>query len=70
MKRYKYLNLAREQKQAIEYVINDDTNYDWCSRNGSHRLGKVPRRVGNRWTNRDHPNYSIVKIDLNAEKSL
>ena len=25
-------------------------------------------RVGNRWTSRDHPNYSIIKIGQNTEK--
>ena len=40
-------------------------------------LGTVPsgkgvkeaRRVGNRGTNRNRPNYSIVKMDQNTEKS-
>ena len=25
--------------------------------------------LGNKWTNRDHPNYNIIKIDQNTEKS-
>ena len=33
------------------------------------RLGKRARRVGNRKTSRDQPNYSIIKIDQNTEKS-
>ena len=30
---------------------------------------KRDRRVGNRTTCRDHPNYGITEIDQNAEKS-
>ena len=32
-------------------------------------LGKGARRVGNRKTNRSDPNYCIVKIEQNTEKS-
>ena len=39
---------------------------------GIHRIvskGKVVGSVGNRRTNRDNPNYSIVKLVLNSKKS-
>ena len=36
---------------------------NWCARNGPQRLGKDTGRARNRRTNRDHPNYSITKIE-------
>ena len=58
-KRDKYQDLARKLRKlwnmrvmAILIVI---------STLGS-ALGKIAGRVGSRWTNRDHLNYSITKI--------
>ena len=33
------------------------------------RIGKGTRRLGNNQTSEDHPNYSIINIDQNAEKT-
>ena len=33
------------------------------------RIGKKTRRLGNKWTSGDHPNYSIAEIGQNNEKS-
>ena len=49
-------------KKAIEHEDNGDTN---C--NGSTLQGA--RRVGNRRTSSDHPNYTIVRISQNTDKS-
>ena len=42
---------------------------NWRACNSPQGLVEGTGRVGNRKTNRDHPNYSIVKIDQNTEKS-
>ena len=57
------------KKKNMEHENDGDTNCNWCPRNDPQRLGKRVGRVGNRRTNRDHPNYSIVKIGQNTEKS-
>ena len=46
-----------------------NTNNNWSSQSGPQRLTKGTGRVGNRRTNRDHPNYSVVKIDQNTKES-
>ena len=63
-----YLDLARELKLEPEGGVN--TNCNWCSRNDPQRLGKEVRSVGNWRTNGGHPNYRIIKIGQNTEKSL
>ena len=50
----------------MEHEGDSDTN---CNSSGTQRLGKEPKSFGNRKTNRDHQNYSIVKIGQNIEKS-
>ena len=46
-----------------------DTYYNWCARNNPQRLGKETGRHGNRSRSRDQPNYSIVEVAQNIEKS-
>ena len=53
----------------MKHGSNGDTNFNLRTRNGPQRLGEGAERVGNQKTNRDHPNYSIVKIGPNTEKS-
>ena len=48
--------------------LDGDTNYYWRAWNGHQRLGTG--RVGNWRSNLDHPDYSIVEISQNTEKSL
>ena len=50
-------------------MMVEDTYCDWRGWNGSQRLGKRAGRIRNRRRNRDHLNYSIVKIGQNTEKS-
>ena len=65
----KYLDLARELKTSMEHEDDNDANCKWCTGNGPQRLKKETGRVGNRRTNREHLNPSIVKIGQNTEKS-
>ena len=66
-----YLNLARElkKKKAVEHEGNSDTNYNWCTWNGPQRLGKEDGRVRNQRTSRNYPNYRIVEVGPNTERS-
>ena len=64
-KRDKYLDLARVLKKLwnMKVIMTPAVN---------GVLGTIPKgagRVGNRRTNQDHPNYSIVKIGQNTEKN-
>ena len=67
-RRDKYFDLARELK-VMEHESDGNANYNWCARNGPQRFGKGTGRVENLRTSRDHPNYSIIKIGQNTEKS-
>ena len=53
----------------MEHKNNRDTNGNWYIWNNPQRLEKGIGIVGNRGTNRDHPNSCIVKIDQNTEES-
>ena len=61
-KRDKFLDLARELRKLWNMRIGTL----W---NGHQRIVKGARRVGNRRTNRDHPNYNIINIVQNIKKS-
>ena len=58
-----------ENHETEEHEDNGDTYCNWRSWNGPQRFGKEAGRIGNRRMNRDHPNYSIIKIDYETEKS-
>ena len=66
-KRDKHLDLASElkNKQTMEYG-DDDRN---CYRNNPERLGNGTRRHEN-LRSRVHPDYRIIRIGQNTEKSL
>ena len=68
-KRDKYLDLAREQKKAAKHEHDDDTDCNWSAQNNPQRLGKETRRLRNQMMSGDHPDYSIIKIGQNTEKS-
>ena len=53
----------------MEHEGDGDTDCNWCTWNDAKRLGKGARGVRNRKASRDHPNYSIVRIGQNTEKS-
>ena len=53
----------------MEHESNGDTNCNLCTCNDTQSIDKMAERVENRRTSRDHPNYSILKIGQNTEKS-
>ena len=53
----------------MEHTSNGNTNFNRRDWNGPKTLGKGTGIVGNRRPNRDHPNYSIVKIRKNTKKN-
>ena len=46
-----------------------DANCSWCSRNNLQRIGKRTERRGNQRTSGDQPDYNIIKISQNTEKT-
>ena len=63
-KERKVLVLCLSTKKTMEHKSNGDANCNWCA-----GVWKGARRVGNWGTSRDHPNYSIIEIGQNTEKS-
>ena len=53
----------------MEYEGDGNTNCNWCAWNNPQRLGKGTRRFVSKKTVGDHPDYSIIKIGQNTEKS-
>ena len=53
----------------MEHGGDSDTSCNWCHWNNPRRIRKGTRRLGNQRTSRDYPNYSIVEIGQNIEKS-
>ena len=60
---------CQRTEKAIKPEGDSDTNLNWCAWNNPQILGKWAWRGGNRGTSRVNPNYSIVKISQNTEKS-
>ena len=67
-KKDKSLDVARELKSYVTW-IDGYTNYNWSTRNNLQGLWKGTGRVGNWRTDWDHPNYNIIEIGQNTEKS-
>ena len=65
----KYLDLAWELKKALEREGDGDTDCSLCTRNYPQRIDKMTGRLGNKKTSEYHPDYSIIKISQNIEKS-
>ena len=53
----------------MEHESDGDTNYYWCTWNNPQRFDKGTARLGNKRKSRGHPDYSIIKIGHNTEKS-
>ena len=64
-KRNEYQDLARELK-GMKYESNGDSNRNWRRH---QRFGIGTRGLGNKWISVDHPDYIIIKISKNTEKS-
>ena len=54
----------------MEHEGDGDTNSNSCAWNKPQSIGKRTGSLENKRTIRDHPDYSIIKIDKNTEKSL
>ena len=53
----------------MEYESDGDTQCNWCSWYSHQNIGTVTGGLGNKRMSGDHPNYSIIKIGQNTEKS-
>ena len=53
----------------MEYESDGETNFDWCVRYSHQRIGSGRGARRNKRTSGDHPNYNIVEIGQNTEKS-
>ena len=68
--RHYRMGIYKEWCKNYEHEHDGDTNRNWCTWNNSERTDKGTRRLRNYRLRRDHPDYSIIKIDQNTEKSL
>ena len=53
----------------IIIMIDSDANCSWDTQCSHQRIYTRTRRLGNKRMNREHPNYSIVEISQNTQKS-
>ncbi len=53
----------------MEHESDGDTNCNWRARYSHKGIDKKNGRLVNKRMNGDHPNYSIIEIDQNTEKS-
>ena len=53
----------------MEHESDSDTNCNCYACYSYLRIGEGIGGIGNKGTSRDHPNYSIIKIGQNTEKS-
>ena len=58
----KHLNLARE------FERDSDTNRNWYTWNNTQRIDEETRKLGNKRTSGDYPNYNIIMIGQNIKK--
>ena len=63
------LDLASELKKTMELESVVDTNCNWCAWYSHQRTSTGTGGLGNKRTSGDNPNYSIVEISQNTEKS-
>ena len=55
-----------ENEKVMEHENDNNTNYNWCA---FQRVRKRAGKVGNQKMSQEYPNYSMVKISQNTEKS-
>ena len=53
----------------MKYEGHADTKYNWCAQYSHQRIGTGTGGLGDKRTSEDNPNYSIVEIGQNSEKS-
>ena len=61
---------CQRTEKAVEHNDDSDTNHDWLTLNGPQRLGTRTGRVRNRKTNWGYPDYNIVEINQDTQKSF
>ena len=59
-----------ENRKTVDHESDGDTNCNWDTRYSHQRFGTKTGGLGNKRTSEDHPNYSIIEIGQNTEKSL
>ena len=62
----KYLDNAKKLKKTMKHEGDCDTNCGWCT---FQMIEKGTRRLVNKRTSGDHPDYSIIKITPKTEGS-
>ena len=65
----KSLDLSKELKKIVEHESDGNTNCNWCFWYSNQRIGTKIGELGNKWASGHYPNFSIIKIGQNAEKS-
>ena len=68
-KKDKYMDFTWEFLKNVEYESKDYTNCNLCAGDSHQRIDTKTGRLGNNKTSGDHPNYCIIEISQNAEKS-
>ena len=53
----------------MEHEGDGDISYNWCTWNNPQTRYKGTGRHGNKRASGDYPDYSIIKIGQNTEKS-
>ena len=56
-------------EKIVEHENDDDTNCNWSVWYSHQRIGTRTGRLGNKRASGYHPNYSIIEIGQNTEKS-
>ena len=64
-----YLDLARELKKTMGHESDGDTNCKWCTRYKHQKIGTGTRKLRDKKTSGNYPNYSIVEIGQHTKKS-
>ena len=68
-KKDKFLGIGKELKTTMEHESDGDTNCNWCARYSHQRFATRTTGLRNKNMSLDHPNYIIVEIGQNTEKS-
>ena len=55
--------------KIVEHESDDYNSCKWCSWYSHRRINKETGGLGNNRKSEDHPNYCIIEIDQNTEKS-
>ena len=56
-------------KKTMEHENDGDTNCNGCAQKSHQKIDKGTGGLGNKRASGNHPNYSILEISQNTEKS-